>query len=67
MRKVIKSVVDGKPGGTRIYDTPEQRKQAIDEMIKNGINYFVVFKDVNGCGLQYGKVDWLPEGRIYRC
>ena len=61
MIKVIKS----DRGGTRIYNSNEEREDAIKEFKANGRNYFVKFKDVNGYGLQYSTVDWMPEGQVY--
>jgi hypothetical protein len=53
-------------GGTRLYDTPEARQQALDSMLKDGkFNYFVKFLDVNGYGLQIGTADWVPAGRVH--
>lgn len=49
----------------RYYKTWADVKRARKMLIKQGWNYFVLFKDVRGPALEFGKADWVPEGRVH--
>ena len=47
-------ISQGVSGGTRVYSTPADRERAVKMLRKRGNDYFVRFRDVQGCGLQFG-------------
>ena len=64
---MIKIVQDQKnKGGNRGYSNAGDRRRAIRGLAKQGFNYFVGYRDVAAdYALNYGRADWVDQGRIY--
>ena len=48
----------------RIYQYEHSRAQALAALIRDGWNYFLLWKDAHGYGLQCAIADWVPTGHV---
>lgn len=65
MQQIIKESYRKVIFGHRGYNSPEERKADMQELLKRGVNYFVCYKDTqSNWALQYSICGWVTRDSI---